>query len=203
MEWPLVSLIITSYNRETMIAKAIESALNQDYPNLEIIISDNCSTDRTDEIIKRYIHDPRVKYIRNEQNIGMLPNYRKATYVVSRGCFITYVGSDDYLIDGSFITDAVALALRYKDADLVYGRMAVDSTTNGVFWEMPELPYFVQEIWDGVDVFFKSTESGLLSWGACLMKRTAMEKVGCLLTDYHNADLDSNYKIVLDSKVAF
>lgn len=152
---PLVSLIITSYNRESMIAKAIESALEQDYPNLEIIISDNCSTDNTDTIIKRYTNDPRIRYTRNETNIGMLPNYRKATYELSSGSYVTYVSSDDYLTDKSFITDAVQLALKYGDAALIYGRMAVDSTTNGVFWEMPEQPYFVKEVWDGIDVFLK------------------------------------------------
>lgn len=200
---PLVSIIITSYNREGMVGKAIESALKQDYPNLEIVISDNCSTDRTDEIIKQYLSDPRVKYNRNSFNIGMLPNYRKATYEISTGSYVTYISSDDYLTDNTFVTDAVKLALRHESADLIYGRMSFNSTLNGVLWEMPEHPYFLKEVWEGLDVFFKSMETGLLSWGACLMKRSAMEKVGCLLTEYHNADLDANYKIFLDSKVAF
>lgn len=185
------------------MAKAIESALSQDYPNLEIIISDNCSTDGTDEVIRRYTNDPRVHYNRNSENIGMLPNYRKATYELSKGKYVTYVSSDDYLTDNAFVSDAVKLAVRYEDADLIYGRMSFNSTLNGVLWEMPEQPYFVKEVWNGLDVFFKSIDTGLLSWGACLMKRSAMEKVGCLMTEYHNADLDSNYKIILDSKVAF
>ena len=51
---PLVSIVITSYNRAHTIEKAIESALGQDYQNLEIIISDNNSTDNTDEVVKKY-----------------------------------------------------------------------------------------------------------------------------------------------------
>ncbi|MBS1757264.1 MAG: glycosyltransferase, partial [Bacteroidetes bacterium] len=51
---PLVSIVITSYNRAHYIEEAIRSALAQDYRNLEIIISDNCSTDGSSEIFKKY-----------------------------------------------------------------------------------------------------------------------------------------------------
>lgn len=202
-QFPLVSIIITSYNRSSMLPKAIESALAQDYPNLEIVVSDNCSTDGSDEIIKKYTGDARLVYSRNEQNIGMLPNFRKATYDVAKGEFITYVNCDDYLIDKSFITDSIKLVNKYENVFLVHGRMNFFSQGNDVLWEMPEDPYFTQEIWDGRDVFFKSVSTGLLSWGACLMKRSEMRRVGSLMSDYHNGDLDSNYRIMLTGKVAF
>ena len=64
---PLVSIVITNYNREKTIATAIESALVQDYPNLEIIISDNCSTDDSVNIIKKYIDDPRIRFFQNDK----------------------------------------------------------------------------------------------------------------------------------------
>lgn len=201
--FPLVSIIITSYNRSAMLPKAIESSLAQDYPNLEIVISDNCSTDGSDEIIKKYTGDSRVVYNRNEQNIGMLPNFRKATYDVAKGEFITYVNCDDYLIDNAFITDSIKLVNKYENVFLVHGRMNFYSKGNEVLWEMPEQPYFTQEIWEGKDVFFKSKTTNLLSWGACLMKRSEMQRVGSLMSDYHNGDLDSNYRIMLTGQVAF
>jgi len=186
-----------------MLPKAIESALAQDYPNLEIVVSDNCSTDGSDDIIKKYTNDPRLVYNRNEQNIGMLPNFRRATYDVAKGEFITYVNCDDYLIDNSFVTDGIKLVNKYESVFLVHGRMNFYSQGNEVLWEMPENPYFTQEIWDGKDVFFKSMTTGLLSWGACLMKRSEMRRLGSLMSDYHNGDLDSNYRIMLTGKVAF
>ena len=64
---PLVSVIITSYNCEKYIADAIKSACQQDYNNLEIIVSDNCSTDRSPEIIESFLSDKRIKYFRNDQ----------------------------------------------------------------------------------------------------------------------------------------
>lgn len=200
---PLVSIIITSYNRAHLIPKAIESAMAQDYPNLEIIISDNCSTDATDEVVKKYTADPRVKYSRNAENIGMIPNFRKATYELSKGEYITYVSSDDYLIDNSFVSESMKLVNKYDDVVLVYGKMHGLNTENGVLWKMPEEPYFVKEIWEGKELFFKSSEGYILSWGACLMKREAMAKVGGLMSDYLCADVDTNYKMMMDGKVAF
>ncbi len=201
--YPLVSLIITSYNRASLISKAIESSLEQDYPNLEIIISDNCSTDNTEAVVKKYLIDPRIKYFRNGENLGMLGNFRKATYEYSKGEYITYVNSDDYLTDNSFVSDCIKLVNRDKDILLVHGRMAFNNTISGVLWEMPEDPYFLKEIWDGRDVFFESMKTGLMSWGACFMKWEAMYNVKSLQSDYHNFDFDSDYKIMLSAKVGF
>lgn len=203
MSLPLVSIIITSYNRASMISKAIESALSQDYPNFEVIVSDNCSSDDSEVVIKKFSKDSRLKYSKNDVNIGMIPNFRKATYDLSNGEFVTYISSDDYLTDNSFVSDAVRIAMQDPQIEIVHGRMAFNSTSNGVLWEMPSTPYFLKEIWEGKDVFFKSIETGLLSWGACLLKRSALERVACLKSEYHNADLDANYKIMLCAKVGF
>jgi glycosyltransferase involved in cell wall biosynthesis len=200
---PLVSIIITSYNRAGLISKAVESALSQDYPNLEIIISDNCSTDGSDDVIRKYINDPRVKYNRNKENIGMLPNFRKATYELSKGEYLTYISSDDYLISNSFVSDAIAITQRNKNIGLVYGRMCYMNTVNGVLWEMPETPYFLKETWDGKEVFFESMRTVLFSWGACLLSRAEMIKVGALEKELYNSDLDANYKIMLETNIGF
>lgn len=111
---PLVSIIITSFNRERWIEKAIQSAMDQDYNNIEIIISDNKSTDGSDSLIKKYCYDERVKYWQNETNIGMLPNFKKATDL-AKGLFVTYVSSDDYLVNKSFISEAVSIMTEYPN----------------------------------------------------------------------------------------
>ena len=56
---PLVSVVITSYNRANLIEVAIQSVLAQDYQNLEIIISDNCSTDNTYEVMEKYLSNTK------------------------------------------------------------------------------------------------------------------------------------------------
>src|SRR4051812_13944842 len=103
---PLASIIITSYNHASFINKAIQSAIRQDYKNLEVIISDNNSTDNTEEIVSQYLSDSRVKYFKNETNIGMLKNFRKATDLCS-GEYVTYISSDDYLVNDSFVSETI------------------------------------------------------------------------------------------------
>jgi glycosyltransferase involved in cell wall biosynthesis len=203
-KFPLVSLIITSYNRASLINKAIESAIEQDYPNLEIIISDNCSTDNSDSVIRQYINDSRIKYNRNETNIGMLNNFRKTVYELASGDFITFVNSDDYLIDKSFVSDAIKLALKDSEIGIVFGKMALKNIISGVFWEIPSTSYFYKEIWNGKDVFFRSLETCiLLSWGACMMKKKLMQEVNTFYAEYFNFDIESNCRIMLKGKVGF
>ena len=56
----MVSIGIPTYNRERLIGRAIESALSQDYPNIEIVVSDNASTDATAEVCRRYAQEQLV-----------------------------------------------------------------------------------------------------------------------------------------------
>jgi glycosyltransferase involved in cell wall biosynthesis len=73
---PLVSVGMPVYNGEEWIAAAIESILNQTYRDFELVISDNNSSDATEEICRRYADsDSRIKYFRQPVNIGASPNY--------------------------------------------------------------------------------------------------------------------------------
>lgn len=112
---PLVSIIITSYNRAQWISKTIQSALNQNYKNLEIIISDNASTDDTDNIINEFCNDTRIKYFKNPVNIGMLANFKLATEKLATGELVTYVSSDDYLVNNNFISEAVSKFISFNN----------------------------------------------------------------------------------------
>ncbi|MBA3663143.1 MAG: glycosyltransferase family 2 protein [Bacteroidetes bacterium] len=90
---PLVSICIPVYNGDKYIDETISCCINQTYKNLEIIISDNCSTDNTIQLIKRY-NDPRIKIFSNACNIGLEANYRKAlTYAT--GKYMAFLGADD------------------------------------------------------------------------------------------------------------
>ncbi len=104
---PKVSIMIPVYNQEKYIANAIQSALNQDYNNIEIIISDDASTDNTAKIIKKYLPNPKIKYNRNKTNIGRVKNYRKLLFELTRGYYVINLDGDDILIDNSFITKSV------------------------------------------------------------------------------------------------
>jgi glycosyltransferase involved in cell wall biosynthesis len=93
----LVSVLITSYNRENFIAESISSVLNQTYENFELIIVDDCSSDNTYEIIKSYCEiDSRIQCFRNEKNIGQFQN-RNLAASYAKGKYIKYLDSDDIL----------------------------------------------------------------------------------------------------------
>src|SRR2546422_495342 len=75
---PLVSIGLPTYNRALTLRRAIESALTQDYPNIELVISDNASTDETEAIcLEACRSDGRVKYLRQQNNHGAVTNFRE------------------------------------------------------------------------------------------------------------------------------
>jgi glycosyltransferase involved in cell wall biosynthesis len=106
---PMVSVLIPTYNRVHYLVEAIETTLEQDYPNFEVVISDNGSTDGTEGRVKKYLADPRVRYFRNEKNLGSGPNYRKLLYEYAAGQLGHFLTDDDYFIDRQHLSKAVQL----------------------------------------------------------------------------------------------
>ena len=84
MDSPKVSVICLSYNHENFIRETLDSVVNQDYPNMEIIIIDDCSTDNTTSIIEEFIKAfPSIQYLRNEKNSGNCKSFNKALKMAS------------------------------------------------------------------------------------------------------------------------
>jgi hypothetical protein len=94
---PLVSVLVTAYNREDFIAEAIESVLAQTLGDFELIVSDDRSTDGTVAIANEYARrDPRVRVSVNERNLGDYGN-RRVIAGLARGQFLKYHDSDDVM----------------------------------------------------------------------------------------------------------
>jgi len=94
---PLVSVLMTSFNRENFIEDSIKSVLNSEYVNFELIISDDESKDSTVEIAEKYAKiDSRIKVYVNKQNMGDYPNRNLAAFY-AKGKYIKYVDSDDII----------------------------------------------------------------------------------------------------------
>lgn len=113
--YPKVSIMIPSCNQEEYIAQAIESALNQDYPNLEIVVSDDCSTDDSLEMIKKFQENPRLKCFRNERNLGFAENNRKLLCDYASGDWVVMLDGDDYFVDKQFVRIAIEEMSRHKN----------------------------------------------------------------------------------------
>jgi len=109
--FPLVSIAIPTYNRANVFLKqAIHAALEQIYPNIEIIVSNNHSTDNTEEVVKSFA-DPRIRYFRQPTNIGYMKNY-DFCLEQARGEYFSLLPDDD-LIDKDFI-DVCMKGVNYK-----------------------------------------------------------------------------------------
>lgn len=92
---PTVSVGMPVFNGETYLEVAISSVLAQTLDDLELVISDNASTDRTAEICQDYAaRDKRVRYFRNPQNLGAAPNYNQALKH-ARGRYFKWLAHDD------------------------------------------------------------------------------------------------------------
>ena len=111
-----ISVFIVSYNQEQYIAQAIESVINQNVLPYEVIISDDCSTDDTWNIIQRYAdkYPQLIKANRNNPNLGIFENFNLATRKTS-GNLITCVAGDDYIEPGYF--NAVEEFIKENDLD--------------------------------------------------------------------------------------
>lgn len=118
---PKVSIGIPVFNGAKTLAKTIEAAIIQDYKNLEIIISDNCSTDDTQAIAEAFqSRDSRIKYIRQEKNYGMTANFSKV-FEYATGEFFMWAAHDDQH-DPAFISKCLPLLLSDPEAGLCVPR---------------------------------------------------------------------------------
>lgn len=90
---PFVSIVLFCYNAEPYLKKAIESLLQQTYTNFELIIIEDCSTDRSLSIVKSFT-DPRIVLIRNERNYGIAYN-RQLSLTLAKGRYIFWMDNDD------------------------------------------------------------------------------------------------------------
>jgi glycosyltransferase involved in cell wall biosynthesis len=94
---PLVSIGLPIYNGARFVREAVDSILAQTFTDFELIVSDNASTDATQAICEGYAAgDPRVRYYRNERNMGASYNYNRVTEL-SRGKYIRHAAHDDVL----------------------------------------------------------------------------------------------------------
>lgn len=124
MEEELVSILIPVYNRVNLVGKTIESAINQTYKNIEIIICDNYSSDGTWKLLESLASiDYRIKIYRNDSNIGPMKNWAKCLEK-SNGEYIKFLWSDD-TIDQDFIYKCARVLKINPSVGFVYTRTKV------------------------------------------------------------------------------
>ncbi|HTM83327.1 MAG TPA: glycosyltransferase family 2 protein [Mycobacterium sp.] len=128
----LISVCLPVRNGASSLRTVVESVLAQDHANLELVISDNASTDGTEELCRELAkRDARVVYVRQPQNIGLLNNFQSAMRH-AHGTFFRWVGDDDWLAPNCL---SRCLEVFESDPRLIVVTMAVEfAGDDGVSW---------------------------------------------------------------------
>lgn len=168
---PLVSIGIPTYNDGLFLREAVFSALTQSYRRIEVVVCDNASTDDTEEIIRK-IDDPRLRYIRNNTNLGMVNNFRRVLSK-SKGKYICFLGSDD-LLEPEFVSWTVNVLETHHQCVFAFTGVRLFGTRQGeVVWDLPA-------IIQGKEYIMKSLNRArnLTFLSGALVRRDLVENVG-------------------------
>lgn len=123
MKKKLVSIVLPTHNRASLLPKAIRSCLEQSYKDIEIIVVDDGSADNTEEIVKEFTQsDSRVQYYKKEN--GGLPNALNFGFRLSKGDLLTWT-SDDNLYRENAIETMAEYLVSHTDVDLVNANMTI------------------------------------------------------------------------------
>lgn len=173
---PIISIITPSYNQAQFLEATITSVLNQSYPNIEYIIIDGGSTDRSSEIIQQYQN--HLSYWVSEPDSGQANAINKGLYRAT-GEFLGWINSDDTLTPGA-ITRIVTFLHANPAIDLAYGSINyinLNGKRIGKIYPPPGTPTFSSQTMIG--------DRKIVQPGS-FWRRRIMNKVGFLNESYHH-----------------
>ena len=141
---PKITSIITSHNSEKYISTAIRSVQNQNFNDIEILIIDDCSSDKTVEIIRKMqISDRRIKLIQNRVNKGVL--YSKSLGVLkSNGKYIMFLDSDDLFVNKNIFSICFNQAINYKIDVVEFSGFESDFNQFTINNSKPKIPLYLR-----------------------------------------------------------
>jgi glycosyltransferase involved in cell wall biosynthesis len=200
---PLVSIGMPVYNGESFIKEALDSIISQTYQNLEIIISDNASTDSTREICESYQEkDKRIKYVRFDENRGASINFN-TTFDMSHGKYFKWAAMDDFL-GNTYIAKVVSYLEENPDTHLCHSWKNIvnkDSETIKRF-KYQEFDFEYEKRYDRFMAFLKTFRYIQADADVMLgvFRRSELAKTQ-KIANYHSADLTLTAEMVLLGKL--
>lgn len=192
-----VTIMIPTFNQAAYIRMAVDSALAQNYPNLEVVVGDDASTDATPEIVAR-INDPRLKYVQNTCNLGRAANYRNLLYNHATGDYVVNLDGDDYYTDPNFILEAVNL-IGAQSTVMVVARANRKSDAEETVSEIPKF-----RIATGMQIVSRLPDADYLFMHmAVLYARKPALEIGFYRDVAISSDWESIYRLSLQGNVLF
>ncbi|GAB1544294.1 hypothetical protein NUACC21_69700 [Scytonema sp. NUACC21] len=174
-ELPSVAICIPTYNQAQYLIHSVSSACSQTYPNVEVWVSDNASTDNTPEVMAKLCQQfPQLRYHRHPENMGMMPN---CNWVLSQpnAEFVIRLDSDDVVLP-SYVETLVALMQKYPEAGWAHvATLEIDQT--GKF--LSERRVMRKHEFQNADEALRASVSGLRTASSIFMfKAQALREVG-------------------------
>lgn len=158
---PDISILIPAYNKEKHILRAIRSALEQNGADVEVVVVDDCSTDRTVELVKEQaLHDPRLHLLVHTENRGTLIS-RLDAFKASTGKYILCLDADDTL--DAETAELVLAAAEKEQADLVGFGARLHGSKGGL-----GTVEAVKHVLAGKNIFDAAFRDHLYNWSLCL-----------------------------------
>jgi len=141
---PLVTVIIPTFNRASIVGRAIRSVLGQTYPNWELFVVDDASTDGTEREVRRY-SDERIKYIRHQQN-QRVSAARNTGIRSARGEYVSFLDDDDEWLPEKLAKEVEVFRHSDPEVGLVYtGKTVYDEHGRVLQVRMPKLSGWVYD----------------------------------------------------------
>jgi glycosyltransferase involved in cell wall biosynthesis len=182
----LVSFVVPAYNLADLISQCINSILAQTYPNFEVLIMDNCSTDRTSEVVASF-EDPRVKYFRNEINIGHVRNFNKGI-TTSRGKHVWLVSADDWLRSPQVLERYVELMERNPRVGYVFCRAIEVHGSKEVGIAQWTNCGKEERIWNGRRFLMRLIQNNCIVMSSTMVRKECYEKFGMFSLEMPHAN---------------
>jgi glycosyltransferase involved in cell wall biosynthesis len=186
--FPLVSVICLSYNHEAYVVEALNSVINQTYPNIELLIADDYSTDHSVGKIQDWLKNhPNVFFLANEKNLGNTKTFNQLAKK-ARGEFIIDLAADDILLPNCIEKQVNAFQnSNYKNLGIVYGNL-VEINENGNFIRN----YYTEEDHPESGNIYKMVigRTTKICSVSSMVKKTVFEKLGYYDENLAYEDLD-------------
>ncbi len=168
MKMPLVSVLISSYNAEKYIEEAISSALRQTYLNIEVIVIDAGSTDRTSQLV-RALNDRRIRFMQHAYE--PIKVTRNALLKEAKGDFLTFLDSDDI-----YLAEKVEEEVKFLEQHSEYAAVYCD--LRYFFDGDPERLYRHRYTFYSGDIFPQLLEKMFITNTTLMFRRAVVEKIG-------------------------
>lgn len=199
---PLVTIAIPTFNRATLLRGCIHAALTQSYGNIEVLVSDNASTDETGTVLKEF-KDSRLRVVKQDTNIGLLPNWN-ACLAAAAGDYIVFV-SDDDRISSRFVERCVDVIGNRSQVPVVVALTNCHLASFGQIKPARTSRQIASGLRNGPDVLreFLADEISVAICSVMMNTQALRSRGGFSLSLPHTADVAAWAPLLLESEVGF